>query len=81
MSAQSAFAELARSGGRGALVTNLEAGGAKMLVHADGRTEGTLGDPVLDEQAAQLGDELMWAERSERTAATCSSTSRSRRRG
>jgi xanthine dehydrogenase accessory factor len=66
VSAQSAFAELARSGGRGALVTNLEAGGAKMLVHADGRTEGTLGDPVLDEQAAKLGDELMWAERAER---------------
>jgi xanthine dehydrogenase accessory factor len=66
VSAQSSFAELARSGGRGALVTNLEAAGAKILVHADGRTEGTLGDPVLDEQAAQLGDELMWAERSER---------------
>ena len=64
MSAQSAFAELARSGGRGALVTNL-ADGAKILVHADGRTEGTLGDPVLDERAAALGDELMWAERSE----------------
>ena len=65
MSAQSAFAELARSGGRGALVTNL-ADGAKMLVHADGRTDGTLGDPVLDERAAALGDELMWAERAER---------------
>jgi xanthine dehydrogenase accessory factor len=65
VSAQSAFAELARSGGRGALVTNL-ADGAKMLVHADGRTEGTLGDPVLDERAAALGDELMWAERAER---------------
>ena len=62
MSPQSAFAELARTGGRGALVTNL-AGGAKMLIHADGRTDGTLGDPVLDEQAATLGDELMWAER------------------
>jgi len=66
VSAQSSFAELARSGGRGALVTNLEAGGEKILIHADGRTEGTLGDPVLDEQAAQLGDELMWAEHSER---------------
>jgi xanthine dehydrogenase accessory factor len=65
VSAQSAFAELARSGGRGALITNL-ADGAKMLVHSDGRTEGTLGDPVLDEQAAVLGDELMWAERAER---------------
>jgi xanthine dehydrogenase accessory factor len=66
VSAQSAFAQLARGGGRGALVTNLAGDGAKMLVHADGRTEGTLGDPVLDEQATALGDELMWAERSER---------------
>jgi xanthine dehydrogenase accessory factor len=65
VSAQSAFAELARGGGRGALVTNL-ADGAKILVHADGRTEGTLGDPVFDERAAALGDELMWAERAER---------------
>jgi xanthine dehydrogenase accessory factor len=66
VSAQSAFAELARSGGRGALVTNLEGGPEKLLVHADGRTQGTLGDPTIDEQAAQLADELMWAERSER---------------
>jgi xanthine dehydrogenase accessory factor len=66
VSAQSAFAELARSGGRGALVTNLAGDGMKILVHSDGRTEGTLGDPVLDEQAAALGDELMWAERAER---------------
>jgi xanthine dehydrogenase accessory factor len=66
VSAQSAFAELARSGGRGALVTNLEGGTEKLLVHHDGRTEGTLGDPVLDEEAAQHADELMWAERSER---------------
>jgi xanthine dehydrogenase accessory factor len=66
VSAQSAFAELARSGGRGALVTNLEGGTEKLLVHADGRTEGTLGDPTIDEQAATLADELMWAERSER---------------
>jgi xanthine dehydrogenase accessory factor len=66
VSAQSAFAELARSGGRGALVTNLEGGTDKLLVHHDGRTEGTLGDPVLDEEAAKHADELMWAERSER---------------
>ena len=66
MSAQSAFAELARSGGRGALVTNLESGTEKLLVHSDGRTEGTLGDPTLDEDAARHADELMWAERSER---------------
>lgn len=65
MSAQAEFTELARSGGRGALVTNLE-DGAKMLVRTDGSREGTLGDPVRDEEAAKLGDELMWAERSER---------------
>jgi xanthine dehydrogenase accessory factor len=66
VSTQSAFADLARSGGRGALVTNLEGGIEKLLVHHDGRTEGTLGDPVLDEEAAKHADELMWAERSER---------------
>jgi xanthine dehydrogenase accessory factor len=65
VSAQGGFAELARSGGRGALVTRLE-DGAKLLVRADGATEGTLGDPALDERAAALADELMWAERSER---------------
>ena len=37
-----------------------------MLVAADGTRTGSLGDPALDEQAAQLADELMWAERSER---------------
>ena len=65
MSAASEFTDLAREGGRGALVTRLE-DGEKILIHADGATTGSLGDPVLDEQAARLGDELMWAERSER---------------
>lgn len=65
MSAASEFADLARSGGRGALVTRLE-DGAKLLVHADGARTGSLGDPVTDEEAARLADELMWAERSER---------------
>jgi len=65
VSAQSEFTELARTGGRGALVTNLE-DGAKLLVRTDGSREGTLGDPVRDEEAARLGDELIWAERSER---------------
>ena len=65
MSAAGEFADLARSGGRGALVTRLETGD-KVLVHSDGRRVGSLGDPALDEQAARLGDELMWAERSER---------------
>jgi xanthine dehydrogenase accessory factor len=66
VSAQAGFAELARTGGRGALVTNLEGGSGKLLVHHDGRTEGTLGDPTIDEEAARHADELMWAERSER---------------
>jgi xanthine dehydrogenase accessory factor len=61
------FTELARTGGRGALVTVLAgtSPGAKMLVLTDGSTEGTLGDPVLDEAAAGHADELMWSERSE----------------
>ena len=46
MSAASEFTDLARSGGRGALVTKLETG-EKILVHADGATTGTLGDPGL----------------------------------
>jgi xanthine dehydrogenase accessory factor len=66
VSAQAAFTELARSGGRGALVTNLESGTEKLLVHYDGSIEGTLGDPALDDEAARHADELMWAERSER---------------
>jgi xanthine dehydrogenase accessory factor len=61
------FTELARTGGRGALVTVLAgtSPGAKMLVLTDGSTEGTLGDPVLDEVAGRHADELMWSERSE----------------
>jgi len=68
VSAQSGFTELARTGGRGALVTVLDgpAAGAKVLVAADGARIGSLGDPGLDEEAARLGEELMWAERSER---------------
>jgi xanthine dehydrogenase accessory factor len=68
MSAQRAFAEVARSGGRGALITVLEGAdvGAKLFVGPDGAHQGTLGDPVLDEAALAHADELMWAERSER---------------
>jgi xanthine dehydrogenase accessory factor len=65
VSAAGEFTELARSGGRGALVTRLETG-EKILIQVDGSRVGSLGDPALDEQAARLGDELMWAERSER---------------
>jgi xanthine dehydrogenase accessory factor len=65
---QAAFTELARTGGRGALVTVLEGAnpGAKLLVHADGTTSGSLGSAALDEAAAVHADEMMWSERSER---------------
>jgi xanthine dehydrogenase accessory factor len=65
VSAASQFADLARSGGRGALVTRLE-DGAKMLVTVDGTRSGGFGDQALEDDAARLADELMWAERSER---------------
>ena len=68
MSEQSAFTDLARSGGRGALVTVLQGAnpGAKLLVLADGTRGGTLGSRALDDVAAVHADELMWNERSER---------------
>src|SRR3954453_14385917 len=65
MSAQGGFADLAREGGRGALVTVLRGPGAggKLLVGADGSSEGDLG--ALQDVALRHADELMWAERSE----------------
>ncbi len=65
---QAAFAELARTDGRGALVTVLDgpAAGAKLYLGRDGERLGTLGDPDLDAAAARAADELMWVERSER---------------
>ena len=68
MSAVGDFTELARRGGRGALVTVLSGPGAggKMLVTADGERSGSLGDEALEETAARHADELMWLERSER---------------
>jgi xanthine dehydrogenase accessory factor len=65
---QGAFAELARRGGRGALVTVLSgaAPGAKLLVGADRATQGSLGAPALEAAAVELAEELMWSERSER---------------
>ena len=72
MSLQGEFADLTREGGRGALVTVVEAPegavaavGAKLLVRADGSVAGSLGDAELDARAREHGDELMWAERSE----------------
>jgi xanthine dehydrogenase accessory factor len=66
LSQQSEFASLARDGGRGALVTVLQGPGAggKLLVRADGSSEGSLGNG-LDEVALRHAEELMWDERSE----------------
>jgi xanthine dehydrogenase accessory factor len=60
--AHAGFADLAREGGRGALVTVLRGDGAgsRVLVRADGTADGDL-DPTVLAQA----EELMWAERSE----------------
>jgi xanthine dehydrogenase accessory factor len=62
------FEELARAGGRAAEVTVLEgaAPGAKLLIEPDGVRSGSLGSPELDDEAARMADELLWAETSER---------------
>ena len=63
MSLQSAFATAERA----ALVTVVAgAPHARLLVLPDQSVEGTLGDPTLDTAAVTFGEELMWAERSER---------------
>ncbi|HEY6759300.1 MAG TPA: XdhC family protein [Baekduia sp.] len=66
---QARFTELARGGGRVAIVTALEGvprPGAKLLVRADAAVpEGTLGDPALDAAAAALAGDALWSERSE----------------
>ena len=58
------FEELARGGGRAAEVTMMEGAspGAKLLVEADGRRSGSLGSPELDDEAARVAVELLWAE-------------------
>ncbi len=62
------FEEMARTGGRAAEVTVLEGAvpGAKLLVLADGARTGSLGSPELDDDAARVATELLWAETSER---------------
>ena len=71
MSLQSEFAQIARDGGRAALVTVVRvddggpAVGARLLVHADGAVDGSFGDEALDRAAREHAEELMWAERSE----------------
>jgi xanthine dehydrogenase accessory factor len=67
VSAQSAFAEVAREDGRAALVTVVSGAhaGARMLVRADGSQEGSLNDAELEAEAVAGANELMWEERSE----------------
>ena len=67
MSLQSEFAEIAARDGRAALVTVIAGGelGAKLLVRADGSTEGNLGSAELNSAGASAAEELLWAERSE----------------
>jgi xanthine dehydrogenase accessory factor len=67
VSLQSEFARVAAEDGRAALVTVIAgpALGAKLLVRADGSSEGGLGDTELDRVAVEAAEELLWAERSE----------------
>jgi xanthine dehydrogenase accessory factor len=62
------FEEVARAGGRAAEVTVLDGAspGAKLLVEADGARQGSLGAPELDDEAARVAAEQLWAETSER---------------
>jgi xanthine dehydrogenase accessory factor len=66
VSLQSEFAGIAARDGRAALVTVIagDALGAKLLVRADGSTEGSLGSAELD-RAGVSAEELLWSERSE----------------
>jgi len=67
VSVQAEFAQIARSGGRAALVTVLKGpdAGARMLIRVDGSSDGTLGDPEFDADAKAHAEDLIWTERSE----------------
>jgi xanthine dehydrogenase accessory factor len=67
VSLQSEFAGIAARDGRAALVTVIAGArlGAKLLVRADGSTEGSLGSAELDREGMAAAEELLWAERSE----------------
>ncbi len=67
MSSFGDFAAIAAEDGRAALVSVVEGGdtGAKLLVRADGTSEGGLGMPELDRAGVEAAEELLWAERSE----------------
>jgi xanthine dehydrogenase accessory factor len=68
MTAQGSFGRLARDGRRGALVTVIAGphAGERLLVTADGATEGEIRDPELRASAIAGAEELLWEERSER---------------
>ena len=67
MSLQSEFAGIAATDGRAALVTVISGPelGAKLLMRADGSSEGSLGSEELDREGLAAAEELLWAERSE----------------
>ena len=67
MSLQSEFAGIAATDGRAALVTVISGPelGAKLLMRADGSSEGSLGSEELDREGLAAAEELIWAERSE----------------
>jgi xanthine dehydrogenase accessory factor len=67
VSAQSAFAEVAREDGRAALVTVVSGphAGERLLVRADGSQEGSIDDSALASEAVEAANDLMWQERSE----------------
>jgi len=60
------FAERVRAGERAVLVTaieNVAEPGATLLVSADGKPDGCLGDPALDDAALELAQDALWTER------------------
>jgi len=67
VSLQSEFARIAATDGRAALVTVISGTelGAKLLVRADGSSDGSLGSEELDREGMSAAAELLWAERSE----------------
>jgi len=67
VSLQSEFAQIASEDGRAALVTVIAGAdvGSKLLVRADGSSEGGLGSAELDAAGVEAAEELLWAERSE----------------
>jgi xanthine dehydrogenase accessory factor len=63
---QASFTELARAGGRAAIVTALDGvptAGAKLFLAPGEEPRGTLGTPELDAAARALAEGAMWSER------------------